>query len=730
MLLLSFRRLFALALLSAVALGGFALGGGSGPAFAEPAIVSCEVGIGGAYKLGLWAPVRVEVNDAAGLTIEVVTPDNDGSPVSYFSQQVEEAASRRVEMITRVGRANAPVIVRLTDAGQTVAERRFEIARGSKLEERQAVTAGLSPTTRLVVEVTSQEACSIAYPDDRPAQHITLRQLADLPTDVSGYEAIDRLVISLENASVLGAVEADSPVVAALTTWVELGGRLVFVGATAAEQAFGNQGPLRQLAPGVYDRTIKLSDASPIERYVSADEPIGGGRRVALPVARLDQPRGRIELHGGGKPTDLPIVIRQMRGLGEVAFLAINPVAEPFASWIATPQLLARVAGMQKRRSVSGRSSEAGLVTSGYTDLSGALQQQLGAQFVGVQSVSMLAIVALVLAYLALIGPIDYYLLNRSKWRKSSARFAAAWITFPAMVLLFGGGAWWLAEQLRSDGPRVNSVELVDFDTATGIVRSTMWAQAYSPTASRHTVSIAARWPNGTPVSPEASQVTWLGLPGRGLGGLERSATALTAPGAEYRQQVSSLTGLPINVRSSKMLLAGWNTRLPVGGTQSVEAELTAPNTGVLEGVVVNNTGATLKGCWLVHGEWAWRLGDLREDAAIAIGDARAPIRLTTLVDRDFTPDSKSRSSQLGIDALMPRMMFTDALGGPRYTGLPNHFQSFTDLSFAVRQGRALLIARGTSRGSELLSDDKSWADPTEDNAVYYRFVLEVDSDK
>lgn len=692
---------------------------------AAPTITRCEVGFAGAYKLGLAAPVAVEVDDAQGLTVQVVAPDNDGSPVTYSGGVVSAGGQQTVRLLTRVGRSGAPIIVRLMDGGRVAHELEFNVdAQGDSLR------TGLSPTSRLLVEVTSQKSLLLGAADSDATTAVVPR-LADLPAGWQGYEAADRLMISLSDADVLEGLSDNPAVAEAIAAWVEAGGRLVLVGAAAAEQALGDKGPLRDLAPGGFDKLVPLPDPSPIERYASANEPIGGGRRLAIPVARLSAVDGRIEAYAGGRPEELPLVIRQPRGLGEVVFVAFDLRSGPLADWKATPELVARVAGIESNRGAPvGRSSGA-LVTAGYTDLSGALQQRLGSRFTGVANVSMLTIVTVAIFYLLLIGPIDYFLLNRSP-----GRFAAAWVTFPAIVLLFAGAAWLVAGRLGGGESRVNTVELVDFDTASGVVRGTLWAQAYSPTAARHEVSLEARLPSGGKVADADSQVTWLGLPGRGLGGLERSATTLAAEGAAYEQTDEKLLGLPIGVRSTKSLLARWTTRLPAGGAESIGSQLTSLDVGLLDGVVVNNTGAKLLGCWLVHGEWAWRLGDLPAGGAISLGEARAPIKLTTLVQRDYltAPGATTRGrpadiGDLGADGLLALMMFTRALG-PRLTVLGNDFQSFTDLSPAIEQGRAVLVATAAARKSDLLSNGQPWAESTEEDRVYYRFVMPVDGQR
>ncbi|MEM8865905.1 MAG: hypothetical protein AAGF31_10215 [Planctomycetota bacterium] len=711
-------------------------------AWGKPQILGCQLGFDGDHKLGKWAPVRVQTDGAADLTVDVVAPDSDGVAVTYPLTSLENGAGELAQGVIRVGRRDAPLTVRLRDGQGTVASRTFSASDNST---NDAIRGGLSPTDRLVVELTaSTDSVAAAIPsDDRPTRVAVIDQADLLPLVPAGYESVDALVISLTSATNLTERLPDARQADALVKWVEAGGRLILVGAAGAKQAFAAESPLSKLAPGVFDEVVTLTDPTPIERYINADQPIGGGRRVAIPVARLANVRGRIEVYAGGKATDLPIVIRQRRGFGEVVFLAIDPSAGPLTEWKGKADFLARASGITNETTGLRADQPSGaLVTSGYTDLSGALQQRLGARFSGVTTTPMLAIVAAAVVYLLLLGPVDYFLLERG-----IGRFGAAWITLPVILFLFGGGAYWLSHRLAGQEPRVNQIELVDHDLPSGVVRGTLWAQAYSPAATKQQVSLAPRWPDGTPVADARTEVTWLGLPGRGLGGLERSAGAGIAHDARYQQvaNLSAVRGLPINVRSTKSLIASWHARTDPGGANAIDATLASPGAGVLEGLLVNNTRAKLEECWLGYGDWAWRLGTIADGAAVAPEEARAPIKLKTLVRRDYLSDNNEigvrptdrvptvEIQDLDLDALLHLMMFTEALGGPAFTGLPNHFQGFTDLSTALDQGRAVLVARVApqegKRGSELLRNGDAWAEPTAIDRAYYRFVLEVESE-
>ncbi|MEM6799669.1 MAG: hypothetical protein AAF589_09155, partial [Planctomycetota bacterium] len=502
--------------------------GGASFATAAPRITDCRLGLAGEYKLGLWAPATVTIEDAADLRVELVAPDCDGVATIYSATAGATDGEQSIELYFRVGRSGAPVEARLVDGQRVVTTK--TISPGT-INGGEEVQEGRSATSRLVAEVDgSVEGGGIkktllsnaTRTKDRRPTYIAVLGAADaLPLNRIGYEAFECLWINLHETSGLAALTSGSERLAALNGWIAGGGRLVLAG-PAIEDLRKRSSGLAELLPGEFAGLTTLRDASPIETYAQSSKPVAAGRRLAIPVARLINVTGQVEAFAGAKPEELPLIIRQRCGFGEVVFVGVDLTEAPLANWPAVGDLVARIANLKSGgASIRDRSGSSQLMTAGYTDLSGAVQDSLGESFVGVSTTPMLVVVAAAIAYLALIGPVDYFLLKRV-----IGRMEATWLTFPAIVLLFGGGAYWLASQRGGVEPRLNRLELVDIESASSQARSVVWAQAYSPEASRFDLSLEPRWPNNAPVAGAESYLSWLGMPGRGLGGLDTPATA------------------------------------------------------------------------------------------------------------------------------------------------------------------------------------------------------------
>jgi len=708
------------------------------PALPAATIVDCQIGLGGKYKLGLWTPAQVTVEDASGMTVEVVAPDGDGIPARYLAKVDATNGRQTLDLFVKVGRRDTPVEVRL--ANRNAASQALEVvARQTFSPGAEALASALPPTISLLAELDGSPSSLLrdtatargARASTRVAR---LTRFDQLPSRWVGYEGVDCLLISLaqplaENNGAQGSDAPTSSRVAALTQWVEMGGRLVIIGGAGAEASVGAGGLLADLLPGKFAGDAPFAEAAPLQRFAEDASQVNDGEPLELRATRLTDIKGEVLVKVRGGTADDALIVRAPRGLGEVTFVAVDLHAAALANWPGLPELVSRLCRLPDARSTLREgSASAPLVSAGYSDLSGALQQRLGASFTGVTSTPLLAIVAAAMVYLALIGPVDYFFL-----KKVTGRMEGTWITFPLIAILFGGGAYWLGERAMVRTPQLNQLELVDIDVASGHARSAVWAQALSPTANRYDVSLAPRWADGSPRAMDATNhyVSWLGMPGKGLGGLAAPAGAYTPEGVEYAQPAAldRCLGVPINRGSTKALAARWRGKAP----RLIQAELTSLQTGTIDGTLSNMIDKPWRDAVLLFDGWAWRLGDIAPGGVIDIAQQRAPVKISTFVRNDHLRDGTSvqtlrlkELSDLSVDGLLYLMMLTDALGDSQYTRLGNRFQAFTDLSRALDSGAAVLVARAAAPGSQLLRNNQPWTEATDQDRVYYRFLLPV----
>ena len=175
--------------------------------------------------------------------------------------------------------------------------------------------------------------------------------------------------------------------------------------------------------------------------------------------------------------------------------------------------------------------------------------------------VPFFVVALLVIVYILLIGPGDYFLLRRlgrgMQW---------TWVTFPAIVVLFAVGAYLAAYWLKGDQLRVNQVDLVDID-AEGTARGASWFGIFSPRGESFDLSMRPRLPDGQPPKETSASLAWLGKAGKEFNGMYSRDTQNTAPlwsqGYSIASSLDAIRGVPIQVGASKSFVHRWLGRAP-----------------------------------------------------------------------------------------------------------------------------------------------------------------------
>ena len=140
----------------------------------------------------------------------------------------------------------------------------------------------------------------------------------------------------------------------------------------------------------------------------------------------------------------VPLLARHEMGAGVVDFLAVDPNAEPLRSWAYKGELwYTLVASIGQQPSWS----------SGFRNWTTAREATLTLFRTVLPGFGQMSL--FLLAYIALIGPVNYLVLrrlNRREW---------AWVTIPGLVLLFSVLAYNLGFNLRGSEPTVNRLAVV-----------------------------------------------------------------------------------------------------------------------------------------------------------------------------------------------------------------------------------------------------------------------------
>jgi hypothetical protein len=489
-----------------------------------------------------------------------------------------------------------------------------------------------------------------------------------------------------------------------------MGGTLVLCAGSNADAALHAASPLARFLPGHFEKTEFLQATAVLEAFAKSSNPVSKpGENVKLPVARLSGVQGKIE----AQHQDVPLVIRKAHGLGQVVFLATDLDRGPIRDWSDRPALVAALLNLP----ANVRADDSADTTNyGYTDLAGQLRSALD-QPRDVRLVPFFVVALLVIAYILLIGPGDYFLL-----RRLGRGMHWTWITFPTIVVLFSVGAYVAAYWLKGDQLRVNQIDLVDIDSE-GTARGASWFSIFSPRGESFDLSMRPRVPDGPPPQPATVSIGWLGKAGEEFNGMYRRGAQDSGPllgqGYSIAPSLAAIHEVPIQVWASKSFVQRWLGNAPKLG---VDASLTVDARQQLAGRIVNRlvgdepatkNGIKLSHCFLAYDSWAYVLPPLRPGEAVEIGPATRRISLSTLLSGDSLDYSENSAatpydrSSRDMAYVLQRMMFYDAAGGRKRTGMANDYQAFTDLSGLLKTGRAILVGMppddGSCRGGDLL---------------------------
>jgi hypothetical protein len=723
-------------------------------------IARIDVGFAGCYKPGLWTPVAVTLRGSGQSQqgeLSISVPDGDGVPSRVSTGGTDSCLlpagqESRVLLYVRFGRVRSEARVEFHTADGRVTRRLFKTA---EVADDAHFPPALLPSQELILVVGPgpvgvDDAAATVHQDPAEKCGVARVERFDrLPDRWYGYEGVDVVVLATSQPQLYAGLKAGDARIKALAEWLEMGGRLVLCAGQQADQLVGPRGPLAAFVPGRFQEMTRLRQMGAIESFCGSSLPLTPADPEGLRVPVLAGVDGVVEI----READLPLLVRQARGFGQLVYLALDPDQPPLANWVDRGRLVARLLDLSSTSTEESGGSRA-VLHYGFTDVAGQLRSALD-RFPGVGLVPFWTVVALVIVYLLAIGPGDYFLLGRFLRRRQWT-----WVTFPLIVVLVAAGALALAWAIKGDRVRVNQVDLVDVDAVSGRVRGTTWANVFSPKTEPYDISLSPCRPRsaqsagnalrGVPRTAFQTIVSWLGLPGEALGGMNPRASDPTVWKSGYRFSpgLETLAGVPIPVWSTKSFTARWTS--PAREFIVPEAKLVEEDR-VPTGTITNPFDFPLHDCLLAYGNWVYELGEsgvVAPHQAITVGpmlmrrELRSFLtgRKTVLDDdaghmKDKFHDELTPYDQgsVEVDYVLRAMMFFRAAGGRAYTGLWNRYQAFVDASDLLQVNRAVLVAAvpddaaAGRHGAELVGDGRAMAGPRDPHKVIYRFVFPVE---
>lgn len=700
---------------------------------AESSIDSVQIGFSALFKVGHWVPISINTTSPKSVTgrIQLITVDGEGTPyaIEYKNQKLGPG-NTTLNLLVKFGRVDSYLTVRFTPdkKDQDAFERMFA---------SDEIPNAMPTRERLIVAVGSDAGIEQALRQRRRTSNDQFRvALVDaagpLPGEWIGYMGVDLLVLPTLTSDAIHRLTTSQS--AAIVEYVRRGGRVVFSAAERAEAFFSGSNPLGDLLPGRFVETIKETRTGGIEEYVGGasqrlDRSESEDIEFQYSLARVSDVTGQVLASEGVRGDRSPLIIAGYLGIGQTVYTAFDLDASMLTNWQDRTKLLNRLVEIIFPRNIDSEDERSfvSMTRSGFDDLTGQLRVSLES-FPAVRLTNFSVVAVFCVLYLAMIGPVDYFLLQRC-----AKSFFWTWLTFPLAVVGFCAAAYFFSAWTKSVDYHLSALHIVDVDHQQA--NGSSWLSLFSPRSEIHDYSLAPTL--GGMENVMATRLTWQGLPGSGFGGMNGGVTArskepqyvVRSDTADDGCKTVSMNRLPIATNSSRNFFGTWRVQLPDNASRA-ESSLEADREKQLAGTVVNPTSVNLSNCMLVYDRWTYDLqnlgaGETKSLLGIIARDIKTPITRQrvkngrsemTIWDREST--DRARIGQM--------LMFYNSIRGESYTRLFHRYQNLVDGSSALKSGRAFLVGQADKSPVDLQRDGQVFLNSDRDHVTYYRISIPV----
>jgi hypothetical protein len=531
-------------------------------------VISATPLLGGHVRPGAWAAVEVTVtNSGPPITGELrIRGQQQGQSRYGVEADLPSGARQQFTLYAQTAIFGNRVFVDLVSGEQVIQTQQVGLKSHDAYNPIVGVIA--ERPEGLLKPVTD----AMRNPNQGQAVVISLT-IPDLPSRVEAWAALDRLVWQDADASNLTEAQLD-----ALRLWVGAGGELIVLGGTTGPgvlQGF-NRGD-SVLLPYSPTRTVDAPAADLASLLGTIPE---GATTASAYTGALDH--GAVLARSG----EDVIAASGVYGRGSVTVIGFNPADPWIADSAASETLWHRLLPL---------ASGPGLNPLTITDDSQIVYQLQNLPSIDLPPIEQLFI--LLVAYIALIGPINYLILRRLDRREW------AWVTIPALVVVFAFGSYGLGATLKGSDIIVNEIAVVR--AAQGSTRGI--GQAYIGIYSPSRRSYDVRLPGGALLSNPTS--------------LAQFGQTETPLDVVFGNSSSRLRNFEVGFG----VLRGFRAEAPASAPQ-IDADLHLAD-GKLVGPITNASQTPLENVAVVFG------GSVENVASLAAGESKQ-------VDLDVTSNS------------------------------------------------------------------------------------------
>lgn len=515
-------------------------------------VLDAQAGFDGLYEEASAVPVAVTIrNDGAAIegTILVSAAGNAAGDALVYSAPISlpTGSDKRVPLVVYFPAFGRGLTVRLVSDGTVIAE---------------TSTSRMNSVRRddLFYGVVTPDPGRLAFLETitggRLAAEVAFLDLVDLPEVSAAWNALDVLVIDDTDTDRLTAGQ-----LAALQAWIDGGGQLVVTGGAGGPQTAAGVAELLPVSVSAVESTSDLPSLSEF-----AGEPVTAPGPYLVTTSSLRT--GESIIHQDG----LPLLARRELGRGAVYFLALDPKASPLSGWAGEDQLWEQIAA-----NTPLLPPWAAGIRDGYA------ATQSVSYIPDLRLPSIWQLILFLLLYMLIIGPINFIVLRRINRRE------LAWVTIPALVLLFSAITFLTGFRTRGNTTTLNMMTVAYGSVKAGQLKSQSILGLYSPRRATYDVAL----PYDSAAYPFQ----------QGFG------TLISGSNLDTIDRASDLTLSGVRTDTSEVvtfIVEGHQPRPAVSATAALSAD-----ENVVEVTVRNDTDETLENTVLIYGQSQRSLGNI-----------------------------------------------------------------------------------------------------------------------
>jgi hypothetical protein len=566
--------------------------------------MAVEPAFEGLFKYGEWLLLWVELayeGDTA-LEAEVQVRVSSGGLATVYATPVT---------LPPGARKRVPVYVLPNPYSH---ELEVQLVAGDDLLVMQAVPVNSQPSNHYFVAAAAPSRgamallLGISLPGQERPKELVDFTLAELPERPEALASFDCIILNDVDTSSLSPAQ-----VGALQAWVSRGGRLVLGGGAGALRTAAGLPP--SMLPLLPSGVVEVDELPGLAAFARA-----GAIRVPGPflVADGEAAGGRLlasqALDGDTAGSSLSLIREKTWGSGSVDFVALDLATAPFDAWPGTTDFWQRLLSPGAAfpdwlpRDVSERQMRGSQMAYALSNLPS----------LDLPSVRGLALVLAL--YVVMVGPVNYLVLRRQR------RLHWAWITIPALTLVFSAGAMGMGYAMRGTDLLLNKVAMVE-PRPDGSAAVTSYLGLFSPAQRAYEIEVEKA---GLLAPLSQSYDPWGGGP---------LPSASSGPTVFVQGNPGRVRGLAVNQWSMQT----FTTETEWPGFGQITADLRLED-GKLVGSVGNGTSYPLADLVLVAGDEFLPLGDLAagqsKPVSMGLSDpSSAAFRGEPLVYRLFQPE-------------------------------------------------------------------------------------------